>query len=185
MIDSTNLHSEEVLRHCFNYCKEHGIRYVVVASTSGITGVLAAEMNKKEYQDKFDVAVVTHCKGFREPNKDELEARNVKSVQDLGGKVHTGTMVFHNVNDAFKARNFLSDLNVMADTLRLFGQGTKVAVEIVLMATDAGLIPAQRDTMAIAGTGAGVDTGILILSANSRRAFKLKIKDIVLKPKNW
>jgi len=185
MIDSSNLHTEEVLKHCFAYCKENKIASIVVASTSGLTGALAAEINAKDHGGMFNVVVVTHCAGFREPGKDELEGHNVEKIQNYQGTVHTGTMPFHNINDAFRARNYLSDLTVMADTLRMMGQGTKVAVEIVLMAADAGLIPSQKDVFAIAGTGVGADTGVLILSANSRRAFKLKIKDIVIKPRDW
>jgi len=185
MIDSVNLHNEEVLKHCFRYCLEHDIKDIVVASTSGLTGVLAAEINAKDHKGKFNVVVVTHCAGFRDPNKDEREGHNMKKIREYGAKLHTGTMVFHNINDAFRSKNYLSDLTVMAETLRMMGQGTKVAVETVLMATDAGLIPAQKDVFSIAGTGVGADTGVLILSANSRRALKLKIKDVVIKPKNW
>ena len=185
MIDSTNLNTEEVLKHCFAYCKKNGIRNIVVASTTGLTGVLAAEMNTKDHQGSFNVVVVTHSKGFRDPNKHELEERNAVSIKTYKAKLHTGTMPFHNINDAFRARNFLSDLTVMAETLRMMGQGTKVAVEIVLMAADAGLIPVQSDVFAIAGTGVGADTGVLILSENSRRALKLRVKDVVIKPKEW
>jgi len=35
----------------------------------------------------------------------------------------------------------------------------KVAVEIALMATDAGLIPVDREVIATAGTGEGADGG--------------------------
>ncbi|HID71722.1 MAG TPA: hypothetical protein EYP29_03140 [Thermoplasmata archaeon] len=185
MLDSTGLNTEQVLKHCFEYCNRNDVKHVVVASTSGHTGALASEINHNQYNGKFNLVVVTHCKGFREPNKDELEPSNAEKIKKYGGKIHTGTMVFHNINDAFRAKNYLSDLTVVADTLRMMGQGTKVAVEIVLMAADAGLIPVKREVFAIAGTGVGADTGLLILAENSRRALKLKIKDVVIKPKEW
>jgi len=40
---------------------------------------------------------------------------------------------------------------IVADTLRIFGQGTKVVLEIVAMSADAGLIH-SRMFIAVAGT---------------------------------
>jgi hypothetical protein len=70
----------------------------------------------------------------------------------------------------------------MANVLRLMGEGTKVCVEITLMAADAGLIPADRDIVAVAGTGKGADTALRIWPANAARFFDLKIREIIAKP---
>jgi len=67
--------------------------------------------------------------------------------------------------------------------LRLFGEGMKVAVEIVAMAADAGLIPVDRDVIAIAGTGRGADTAIVIRPANSKNLFDMTIREIIAKPR--
>ncbi|MHA2427903.1 MAG: hypothetical protein ACXADB_07765 [Candidatus Hermodarchaeia archaeon] len=64
----------------------------------------------------------------------------------------------------------------------MMGQGTKVCVEIVAMACDAGLVQSDKAVLAIAGTGRGADTVLLIKSANSRRFFDLKILDVIAKP---
>lgn len=53
----------------------------------------------------------------------------------------------------------------------MMGQGTKVCVKIVAMACDAGLVRSDQPVLAIAGTGRGADTVLLIWSANSRRFF--------------
>jgi hypothetical protein len=55
-------------------------------------------------------------------------------------------------------------------------------VEITLMATDAGLIPADKDIVAIGGTGNGADTALRIYPANTSRFFDLKIREIIAKP---
>jgi hypothetical protein len=65
------------------------------------------------------------------------------------------------------------------------GEGTKVCVEITLMAADAGLIPVDKDIVAIAGTGRGADTALRIKPANTARFFDLKIKEILAKPCNF
>ena len=44
---------------------------------------------------------------------------------------------------------------VVANTLRIFGQGMKVACEITLMAADAGLVRTDEDVIAIGGTSHG------------------------------
>jgi len=53
------------------------------------------------------------------------------------------------------------------------------------MAADAGLIPVDRDVIAIAGTGRGADTALRIKPANSARFFELKIREVIAKPSNF
>jgi hypothetical protein len=70
----------------------------------------------------------------------------------------------------------------MANVLRRLGEGTKVCVEITMMAADAGLIPADKDVVAIAGTGRGADTALRLYPANAARFFNLKIREVIAKP---
>jgi len=72
----------------------------------------------------------------------------------------------------------------VANALRMFSQGVKVCVEISAMAADAGLIPFS-DVIAIAGTGSGADTACLIRANSSNRFFKIKVKEIIAKPKEF
>ncbi len=60
----------------------------------------------------------------------------------------------------------------------------KVCVEIILMASDAGLIPMDREVMAIAGTADGSDTCIVVKPAYPRKFYELEIREIVAKPRN-
>jgi len=55
-------------------------------------------------------------------------------------------------------------------------------VEIVTMAADAGVIPADKDVIAIAGSHRGADTTFVIKPANSHRLFDMEIKEIIVKP---
>jgi uncharacterized protein len=73
---------------------------------------------------------------------------------------------------------------IVADTLRLFGQGTKVAVEVAIMAADAGAL-SGNDIIAIGGSGRGADTALIIKPANQSRLFDLKIREIICKPRNF
>ena len=65
------------------------------------------------------------------------------------------------------------------------GEGTKVCVEIVVMAADAGLIPVDKDVIDIGGTGRGADTAMVIKPANASKFFNLKIRETIAKPRDF
>jgi hypothetical protein len=71
---------------------------------------------------------------------------------------------------------------VVANTLRMFGQGMKVVCEITLMAADAGLVRTDEDIIVIGGTGRGADTAVVLKPVNSEDFFDLKVKEILCKP---
>jgi hypothetical protein len=73
-------------------------------------------------------------------------------------------------------------VGIIAQTLRLFGQGMKVVVEIAAMAADAGAIPADKDVLVVSGSGRGADTAVVIKPANSHRLFDMVVKEIIAKP---
>jgi CO dehydrogenase nickel-insertion accessory protein CooC1 len=70
---------------------------------------------------------------------------------------------------------------LMANLLRCFGQGIKVAFEIVMMATDAGLCTLGEEVIAMAGTARGCDTALVVHAASSRDMKKLRINEILCK----
>ncbi len=71
---------------------------------------------------------------------------------------------------------------LIATLLRTFCQGIKVCVEIVLMACDGGLVESGEKVIAVAGTGAGADTAIVVTEAPSHRLTDLHIHEIICKP---
>ena len=71
---------------------------------------------------------------------------------------------------------------VIANTLRILGQGMKVVCEISIMAADAGLVRTDEDIIAIGGTGRGADTAAVLKPVNSQRFFDLRVREIVCKP---
>jgi len=79
----------------------------------------------------------------------------------------------------------LQPLELIANALRLFGEGTKVCVEIVVMAADAGLIPVDKDVIVIAGTGGGADTALVVKPANASTFFNLEIRETIAKPRDF
>ena len=160
---------------------ERDIKQVVVASTCGTTALKAANLLK----DKgINLVVVTHNVGFKEPGTLEMTLETRKELEGLGAKVHTGTMVFRNIGTAIRAKQGYCQQDLIANTLRIFCQGIKVCVEIVLMASDAGLIRPE-DVLSVAGTGRGADTLALIYPTSSNNLFDLKVREILAKPRDW
>jgi hypothetical protein len=72
----------------------------------------------------------------------------------------------------------------MANLLRCFCQGFRVCFEIVLMATDAGHVKSSEKIIAIAGTGRGSDTALVMQAASSQHLKKLRVNEILCKPLN-
>ncbi|HLB71414.1 MAG TPA: hypothetical protein VJJ51_10265 [Candidatus Methanoperedens sp.] len=157
---------------------KRGISHIVVASTFGDTGLAAARMLK---DTGIKLIVVTHNTGIREPDLQTFDPEIKKKIESMGGKVHTGTMVLRGLGTALKERGSQAYEQIVADTLRIFGQGTKVVVEIVAMSADAGLIPFS-DIIAVAGTGRGADTAAVIKANSSNRFFDIKLREYLVKP---
>jgi len=163
-----------------DYVEAEGIRDIVVASTTGRTGVKASKILRG-----FNVVVVTHHFGMEEPGVSELEETNRERILENGAKILTATHALSGVEKAVRKKfGTIQLLELISHTLRLFGEGMKVAVEISLMAADAGLIPADRDVISIAGTSSGADTALRVKPANSARFFDLKVREIIAKPRN-
>lgn len=73
---------------------------------------------------------------------------------------------------------------LIADTLRPFGQGTKVAVEVAVMAADSGNLTGN-DIVSIGGSGRGADTALILKPANQSDLFDTRIREIVCKPRDF
>jgi hypothetical protein len=172
------VNTDQTLSEAKHRADELGITDIVVASTRGNTAVKALEVFKG-----YNLIVVPHVTGLRKPGVQEMSDDVQEKIRTAGGKVVIATHVFSGVDRAIQARfDTVYPAGIIAQTLRMFGQGMKVVVEIVAMAADAGVIPADKDVVAIAGTGRGADTAVVITPANAHRFFDMAIKEIIVKP---
>jgi len=169
-----------VLELVKSYAQAGGIRDIVVASTTGETGLKASRVFRG-----FNVVVVSHHVGFQEPGVWEMDEDTHKKILENGAKILAATHALSGVERAVRKKfGTIMPLELIAHTLRLFGEGTKVCIEITIMAADAGLIPVDKDVIAIGGTGRGADTALVIKPANASRFFDLEIREIIAKPRN-
>jgi hypothetical protein len=177
--ESSSVNTEKTLEIAKKRTEQLGIKTIVVASTSGETGVKAV----KTFAN-YRVVVVTHAAGFPTPDIQELTQQNRVEILEKGGMILTATHAFGGVGRAVRRRfNTYQIDEIIGHTLKVFGQGTKVACEIALMAADAGLIRTDEETISIGGTGSGADTALVIKPAHTHDFFELKVREVLCKPR--
>lgn len=171
--------TEKTLELALKRAESLGIKDIIVASTKGETGIKAAELFKG-----YNLIVVTHSTGFREPDLQELPQKTKEEIERKGGKVLTCQHAFGGISRAVRKKLETYQLDeIIAYILRTFGEGMKVAVEITLMAADAGLIRTDREAITIGGTAKGADTALVVKPANAQAFFDLEIREILCKPR--
>jgi hypothetical protein len=153
--------------------EDRGINRLVVASTRGNTA--NAFLEAIEGTD-LRLVVIPWQFGFK--GKDHPFPQGlVSELQEKNHQVHFGTMLFHTVD--FYGMN---TPQAMANLLRTFGQGTKVCLEIIMMACDGGCIGIGEKIIAVAGTAGGADTALVATAAPSTMISSLRIHEIICKP---
>ena len=170
-------YSEEVFILVNKRLEKGDIKQVIIATTSGNTALKAV----KAFSGVKLIAV-THQAGFREPGEMEIPVEAIQELESKDVTVVTATHALAGVDRAVRKKHgtWLT-AEIMAETLRIFGQGTKVCAEIVIMAADAGVI-SMDDVIAIGGTGKGADTAWVVTPAHSSTFFHMKMKELLCKP---
>lgn len=170
----------QTLSLAFERARALGIDEVVVASTRGHTAYKALELF-----EGFKVVAVTYHNGFKEPFKTVMPDEVRADLENKGARVVCATHALSGVERSlFKKYSGSYPVLLIADTLRLFGQGLKVAVEISIMAADAGTL-SGRDIVAIGGSGRGADAALVLKPANQSDLFDMRIREIVCKPREF
>lgn len=194
-------HTERTVSLCLDRARELDVRHMVVASNQGVTAQefirQARQRGLQLYravpgsdgaavpQGMLNLVVVTHQVGFREPGTDEMPAEVRRALTAEGARMLTTTHLFSGVDRAItKEFGGLYPGQIVAHALYMFSQGVKVAVEVAVMALDAGLIPYGQEVIAVGGTSRGADSAVVMLPAHSRRFFETKILEILCKPRD-
>jgi hypothetical protein len=155
----------------------------VAASNSGKTAeILAGEAEKTGYRG--NLVCVSHVYGFRENGINELRDERRRALEERGIRVCTAGHVLSGAERGL-SRKFhgVYPVEIMAHTLRIFGQGIKVCVEISAMALDGGFIPFGVPVIAVGGTGSGADTAVILTPAYTSAILETRVREILCKPK--
>lgn len=171
--------TEKTLEVAANRANALDIQNILVASTSGKTGLMAAKLMVKR-----NVIVVTHSTGFAKPDQQQLLPEFREQIEETGAQILTCQHSFGGVGRAVRKKLSTYQVDeIMAFTLRTFGEGIKVAIEIALMAADAGLVSTQAPCISLGGTAKGVDAALVLIPANAQNFFDLKVLEILAKPR--
>ncbi|HEX3027586.1 MAG TPA: pyruvate kinase alpha/beta domain-containing protein [Clostridia bacterium] len=170
--------TEKTIELTLRTARERKIEHLVVASTGGDTPRL---LNPKG----LNVVCVTHAYGSPKPGENDMPEDIRKQLSDNGIKLLTATHVLSGAERGIsKEFGGIYPVELIAHTLRMLGQGTKVCVEIAVMALDAGLIPYHTPVIAMGGSGKGADTAVILTPSHANDIFETKIHEYICKPYN-
>jgi uncharacterized protein len=129
--------TERTLELAYEYARQAGIKSVVMASTRGYTAGKALEI----------------CSGLNliavGIERDRFPAEEIERFQQAG------SVIFGREIES----EYPSD---MQTAFRRFGQGTKVAVQVAVLAVQAGLVDEGETVIGIGGSSQGADTALVI-----------------------
>jgi hypothetical protein len=169
------------LRATLERARALGIRQIVVASSHGETARRAQALFGPA---GIRVIAVSICHGF-EADGWTMTPEERRAVEATGVVVLTGIHALgDDVNSAFSEKyGGHAPSEIVRETLYRFSQGTKVAIEVALMAADAGLLDMNQDVIAIAGTDSGADTALVLTPAYPRKFLDLRVREFIAKPR--
>lgn len=171
--------TEETIRIAFEQAKELGIHDVVIATSTGLSLDYVTDAQAKG----FNVVAVTCAYGSKNLNENRVPEEKRAELLARGIKVCTAAHVLSGAERGISTKlGGYGPVEIMAHTLRMFGQGTKVCVEVAVMAADAGLIPSGTPIISVGGTGGGEDTAIVMRVATANKILDTKIDRILCKP---
>ncbi len=171
--------TENTLTFAHQRAVQLGIQEVVVSSSSGKSAYRSLEI----FQG-FQIVVVTYHYGFHQPFQSVMPESVRIDLEKKGASVVSATHALSGVERSIhKKYSGIYPVLLIADTLRLFGQGTKVAVEISIMAADAGKL-GGGDIVSVGGTARGLDTALVLKPAHQSNLFsEMFIREIICKPR--
>ena len=172
--------TDQTLQQAAERADELGLDEVVVATSTGSTAYKAMEM----FKGMRLTAVTYHC-GFKEPFQNRMADDVRKDIENKGVRVIASSHALSGLERSVaKKHSGTYPVLLIADTLRLLGQGTKVAVEVSIMAADAGVL-SGNDIVAVGGSSRGADTALVVKPANQSDLFDMRIREVVCKPREF
>ena len=172
--------TQTTLKLAVETARQLGIKNIVLATTGGDTAKMMAD---EIDHDGITITAVTHVYGMLKPNWNPMPMELRRYLVEKGFNVCTAAHALsgaeRSLSNTFKG---VYPLEIIAHTLRMLGQGTKVCVEIAAMAADAGLLRTGEPVIAIGGTARGADTAVVLRPEVSCNILKTKIDRIICKP---
>jgi len=175
--------TDEVIEIVYKRLKEGDIKSVVVASSSGVTGLKFAKKMARE----TNLVIVSSHPGFSAPGVWKFDLNILRELEPMGCRVVKQSHILSGLERSVSKKfSGASHTEVLAESLRcLFGVGMKVAIESTIMAADSGAIPIDK-AIAVGGTsterGRGADCAIVVWPSHFNNFFDFRVLEILAKP---
>lgn len=155
---------------------------IVAATSSGDT-----IFQLKEIADsmgfKNNIIAVRYVYGMKEKGKNVMSDEAYNQLLEKGIKVVTAAHALSGAERGLSGKfTGVYPVEIIAAALRMFGQGTKVCVEIALMALDSGNITYGKPVVCIGGSSHGADTACVITPGYTACLLETKVNEILCKP---
>lgn len=181
------VNTEKVLYASKKRCEELGINKIVIASETGRSALKAIDVFCGM---DIKIIVVTHYPAVTWGPKGNIpiglmreeysEIR--KKLLENGVKIVQGTRPFAPPSRSIEWR-YPTPEGIIDKILEVLGAGLKIAIEVAIMATDAGEVDEGEEIISCAGTYKGLDTAIVVRTTYSMNFFKdFEVKEIIAKP---
>ena len=171
--------TDKTLKLAVERAKQLGIKYLVVASSTGETAKKALKI-----AEGLNLVVVTYHTGFIGVGKNSMDSETENFLKQNGVTIVRQSHILSGLERSISRKlGGVSRTEAIAEALRsLFGHGLKVCVEIAIMAADSGAIPIE-EVVAVGGRSRGADTAVVVLPAHMNNFFDMQIKEIICMPR--
>ena len=157
--------------------KEAGIQTIVVASGSGYT----ASFFQQAAKEGMKIVVVARVNGFKELGKQDFPQEVRRQLEQDGMQLVIAAHALSGAERGLSNRfGGVYPVEIIAHTLRMLGQGTKVCVECAVMGLDCGAIQ-PGPVVCVGGTGAGADTAWILRPAHAQNILDVKLDRLICK----
>ena len=175
------VNTEETIKIAIAYAKEHGCD-IVLATSTGETALKLKEMaNNADFN--HNIVAVTHVFGMHEKGVNDMAPETFEKLHSLGIKTVTAAHALSGAERGISTKfHGTYPAEIISAALRMFGQGTKVCVEVALMAVDSGNITYGKPVVCIGGSSHGADTACVITPGYTACLLETKIHEILCKP---
>ena len=155
---------------------------IVAASTMGVTAdALLTEAERAGF--KGGIVIVRGCSGKNRKGVNLMKPEVKAMLESRGATVVTAAHALSAGERALSTQfKGVYPLEIMANTLRMFGQGTKVCVEAAIMALDADALPFGVPVVALGGSHRGTDTALVLTPSYSASLLSTVVHEVLCKP---
>ena len=180
------VNTRRVLQLARRRCDQLALNTVVIASETGRSALQAVEAFR---ETGVQIIVVTHYPATTWGPRGDIRiglkrpeyAETSRQLLEKGAHLVQGSIPFAPPSRSI-GWDYPTPEAIMDKTLELFGAGTKIAIEVALMATDAGEVPEGDEIITCAGTFKGLDTALVVRTAYSMNLFKeFEVREIIAK----